>query len=318
MKKTVSGGFFSFLAIGLLLLPGCGVKNDLPDNKEVVEEKMKVAATVYPLYDLLKIVGGDEINPVLILPPGASPHTFEPTPSRIKEIQDADILFAIGAGVDSWGEKMVSNVQETTVVNLDQYVSLKPFEKETIELADESEEESEHEHATGLDPHYWLDPENFEIMAKQIAQSLGDIDPKNLYYYEDRAWKFADELALKDKEWKEKINELPKKDIVVFHNAWGYFADHFGLTIAASFEPFPGQSPSPQYLVKLQDEIKDRQIKALFAEPQLSREAITALADDLEIKVDVLDPLGGVEGRETYIDLIDFNINNIVRNLGKN
>jgi len=108
-----------------------------------------------------------------------------------------------------------------------------------------------------------------------------------------------------------KNRRFKTKNIVVFHDAWGYFADHFGLTVVGTFEPFPGQEPTPQYLKELQVAVKDYNIKALFAEPQLSQDSIKTLAKDLGVDIKVLDPTGGVEGRMSYIEMMDFNVNNV-------
>ncbi|MFH2018881.1 MAG: metal ABC transporter substrate-binding protein [bacterium] len=277
-------------------------------------EKMEVAATIFPLYDIVKIVGGEKINPILILPPGSSPHTFEVSPSQVKQMQNVKLIFSIGMGMDAWAENIAQVVNNADIINLDQYIALKPFELQGHKEEPAMEDGHSHENMDpnwDVDPHYWLDPDNARIMAIRIARHLGAIDAANKSYYESRAQDFIDDLMAKDSQWEEKINLLNKKEIVVFHDAWGYFADHFGLKIVATFEPFPGKSPSPQYLINLQNAIKTNNITALFVEPQLSKEAITALADDLKVKVDVLDPLGGIGERNSYINMIEYNVKNI-------
>ena len=85
--------------------------------------------------------------------------------------------------------------------------------------------------------------------------------------------------------------------------------------MVASFEPFPGKTPSPQYLIALQEQVKMNNINSLFIEPQLSQEAIKTLANDLEVTINILDPLGGIENRNSYIELIDFNVTSIINTL---
>ncbi len=309
-KKIVIGGIFSFLLVGTLILSGCASKQSVKETEN--GEKIKVAATIYPLYDIVKTIGGEKIDPILILPPGSSPHTYEASPAQVKEMQNVKLFFTIGAGVDVWAESIAKAVNGAKIIDLDQYVTLKPFEHQEHEHEESTTETEEHEHEHGsMDPHYWLSPDNAKIMAEQVAQRLSIIDPSNQTYYDSQTQNFINELSAKDTEWKNKISELNKKELVVFHDAWGYFANHFGLKIVATFEPFPGKTPSPQYLIDLQEKVKEHNITALFVEPQLSKEAITTLASDLKIKVDILDPLGGIDERNSYINMIDYNINNI-------
>ncbi len=303
-KKIITGGALLLSLMGVVFFSGCARRAASINVNE--EEKIKIAATIFPLYDMVRQIGGEWIEPVLILPPGSSPHTYEVTPAQVKEIQKVKLVFTIGAGVDAWAKNITEAVSGLKTVSMDQYVILKPF-------APQNHDEDHGAHETGdehgdQDPHYWLSPDNAKIMAGQIAKKLAEIDTPHKTYYETRAQDFIVRLMSKDIEWKAKINSLNKKDLVVFHDAWGYFADHFGLDIVAAFEPFPGQAPSPKYLIELQRVIREHDTRALFVEPQLSKEAITALANDLQLKVDVLDPLGGVDGRNSYIDLIDYNV----------
>lgn len=292
--------------MAIFVLSGCTPKSTVENIDGI--KKIKVAATIYPLFDIVKIVGGEKVDALLILPPGSSPHTYEASPTQIKEMQNVEIFFTIGAGVDVWAENIAKSVKDSNIIKLDQYINLKSFKHQEHE--EEHKEEHEHEHGS-LDPHYWLSPNNAKIMAEQIAQQLSLSDSSNKEYYTLQAQNFINELNNKDVEWKNKINELEKKEIVVFHDAWGYFVDHFGLEVVATFEPFPGKTPSPQYMIELQKEVKEHNITALFIEPQLSKEAVTTLANDLKIKIGVLDPLGGIGERNSYINMIDYNIENI-------
>ena len=115
--------------------------------------------------------------------------------------------------------------------------------------------------------------------------------------------------------WKEKLSDISSKNIVTFHDAFGYFADHFGLQIVATFEPFPGKEPTPSYLQALQEEITERQITTLFIEPQLSAAALQQFADDNNLTIGTLDPLGGTDERLSYIDMMHYNVKSIAEAL---
>ena len=291
---------------GGVFLTGCAnTKNE--NYSKIEEEKVKIAATIFPLYDIVKQVGGNKINPILILPPDASPHTFGISPAQIKKLQNTKLVFSIGGGVDNWLNNITNAIPNTNTFDLSTQIKLTRFDNNsTNHKPDKDAEET-----SGYDPHYWLNPKNVIIMANSIAKQLSNLDSNNTSYYVLQAKNFTEKLSKKDKEWKEKMSSLNNKDILVFHDAWGYFADHFNLKIVGTFEPFPGKEPSPQYLKELQETIKVTNIKTLFVEPQLSQASITTLAKDLNVKINILDPLGGVSNRDNYIDLIDFNINNI-------
>ncbi len=304
MKKYVFLGSFLFFSLALFV-SGCA-KNNLV--KENLDQKIKVAATIFPLYDIVQSIAQDKIETKLILPPGSSPHTFEVSPQQVKNIQGTKVFFIIGQGVDSWVQGLFQNTDNAEIFSVDKNIHLQEFEHEDV---DESESSDEYEHK-GVDPHYWLSPENAVIITQDVLSKLVEIDPENQTYYEKNAFDFINQLQGRSVGWKEKIKNLDNKELVVFHDAWGYFSKYFDLEILATFEPFPGKIPSPKYLANLQNSIKIHNTKALFVEPQLSFETVRALSEDLGINIAVLDPLGGTEGRNGYISLIDFNIESII------
>lgn len=268
-------------------------------------DKIEVATTIFPLYDIVKIVGGEKVDVKLVLAPGASPHTFEVTPGQVKDFQSVQVFFTIGHGIDDWTNDIATSVDGAEVFAVDENISLMPFEHK----------EGESEHEGSEDPHYWLSPNNAEQISKNVAEKLSLMDPENADYYKNNSDNFLNQLEMKEKQWQEKIAVLDKRDIVVFHNAWGYFAKEFVFNVVTSFEPFPGKSPSPQYLADFQNEVMQSNIKTLFVEPQFSENSISTLAKDLGVSIEVIDPIGGVSGRESYIDLIDFNVNVIYKAL---
>jgi zinc transport system substrate-binding protein len=152
-------------------------------------------------------------------------------------------------------------------------------------------------------------------MIDAISEELAALSPEHAEDFVARASALKEQLREKDVEWQAAINALPTKDIVTFHDAFMYFADDFGLTVIATFEPFPGKEPTAKYLQNLQAEIAAAGIADLFLEPQLSADAIESFARDNKIDLGVLDPIGGVPGRDSYISLIDYNVDQIVQSL---
>lgn len=286
-------------------------KNDTVQT--IDESKIKVLATIFPVYDLVREVGKDKIEAVLLVPPGASPHTFEMTPSLVKNTEGASLFFAVGAGLDEWSSSMINNLQTEGFqkIELDEFVTLRPFEEDADHThEDEEGVEEKHEHGD-YDPHYWLTPVNAKIMALKISEELSKIDGQNTEFYKNNAENFVKALDIKSLEWQNKIAGLSNKNLVVFHDAWGYFAEYFGLKVVATLEPFPGKAPSPKYILEVKEKINEHTVKAIFIEPQLFGETIKTFATDLNLDLGVMDPLGGKDGRNSYIELIEYNINEV-------
>jgi zinc transport system substrate-binding protein len=285
--------------------------------------KLSAVATTFPIYDILRTVGGDQVDSSLLLAPGASPHSFELSPQKAKSLSDANLFIYNGLGLDSWASSMsLANTSKGAEVrrelDLSSHVNLLRFsDKEAVEVSEDDSQSHQEAHGReeDIDPHYWLDPINASLMAEAIAQELGELDPVNKDYYLNNASLFGRDLATKLTTWQSQINQLPSNKIIVFHDAWFYFANRFGIEIVGALEPFPGKSPSPKYLDQVSNLIKDNNISVLFIEPQLAPDLARALAQNLVSDIAILDPLGGVEGRESYIELIDYSINTLVSSL---
>ena len=314
MKKFLLS-LIALFALGSII--GCTASSTPTTITENKTQKPHIAATLFPVYDIAKNVAGDAADVELILAPGASPHTFDASPSDLTKLQSITRIFAIGQGIDSWSFGIADNIPGAEIIELDKNINL----KESTEHEDEDEYEGKAEHEEEadehgeLDPHYWLDPNNAMIMANTIADELGTLDPTNAEQYRQNADNFTKMLQNEDVTWKTTINALPEKNIITFHDGFFYFADHFGLNVVTTFEPFPGKEPTPSYLQELEKEIKENNIRVLFTEPQLHGASLKQFAKDHDISVSVLDPLGGVDGRQSYSELINTNVQTIVEAL---
>lgn len=326
-KLILSLLIISLIIGSLFMLSACRRSEIVNEN-----DKLKVAASIFPIYDIVRQVAGEQVEVLLVLPPGASPHTFDISPALLRQLQDSQAFFMVGANLDSWLNDLSQSVPGAKLVDLSEYADLLPVgqsisDKNLDDYQDEySKDHDEDDHDLGnnkdpltddhghdydFDPHYWLSPINGRLLALAIAEELSLLDPDNQVYYQERAINFINQLETLDKEWQIQLADLAKREIIVFHDAWNYFANHFKINIVASFEPFPGKSPSPQYLVKLQETIKYHQVTSLFIEPQLSTESLSTIANDLGVEIYLLDPIGGLEDRSDYFSLLDFNVQSL-------
>jgi zinc transport system substrate-binding protein len=263
------------------------------------EKKLRVLATIFPLYDLLKNVSGDKVDLKVIVAPGASPHFFEIKAKEMQALQNADAIFAIGQGLDDWVLAIARAKPQVEIYNVDENVSLKSF-------PDGSK-----------DPHYWLSFKNAEIMVESIEKALSKKDPKNRDFYASNAHAYKELLRKSYAELKLKLMTDAGASIMTFHDAWYYFADDFSLRIAGSFEPAAGEEPSARYVAKLIENIKKDKVSAIFIEPQISRSSIESFARDNSLNIGELDPIGGTKGRESFIELMTFNVNAVKESLEK-
>jgi len=297
-----SNFIIAILVIMAVIIIGVLLSTD--KNKYSTTNELKVAATTFPIYDITRNVTGDKVKVISIVPSGASPHTYEVTPEQVKELWDTKIVFKIGQGVDDWTDDLSSSISKIQIVTLDNNVSFKKFEE------NKDKEKDKHSHGE-YDPHYWLSINNAKIIAHNIADELTKLDPNNADYYQKNLEQYKEKLSELKKSAVEKLKELKNRKLVTTHNAWSYFADEFDLEIVGTFQPSPGQEPTPQQLTELQNLISENNVKALFSEPQLSNEIIKPFADDTGLNVYILDPLGGINNRQSYIELIKYNVDTI-------
>jgi len=277
-------------------------------------EKVRAVATIFPIYDILREVGGDRIDATLLLTPGASPHNFEASPKDIKELDKTNLFLFAGAGVDFWANDLVKdNVNQGRAdyiaIDMSSIVELRPFSNVKSDEGEDSDKEG------AFDPHFWLSPKNAPLIANEIVYHLSMLDPNNKDYYQQNAENFITKLNEKTVQWQENINTLENKKMIVFHDAWFYFADYFGLEVIAAFEPIAGKSPSPKYLQSILNEIEKNKVDVLFIEPQLDPKIALAMAQGIVNNFVILDPLGGLDERNSYIDLIDYNVKTIIKAL---
>ena len=286
---AASGVILVLVIVGYVFV----LKNTITTRtKSEDNEKLVIAATIFPLYDLARQVAGDDAKAILVLPPGASPHTFEPLPTIVRQLESADVLFVVGLGLDDWATGLVG--PDTTIIRIG------PDENNGLRCKD------------GIcDPHFWMSPKIATLMADGIRATLMNTDRAHLAEYDERGRTLMTSVATLDTEIKTTLASVSNRHILTFHDAFEYFANDYDLDIVGTFEPSPGREPSAQDLARLNKLVREFNIKTVYTEPQSSSAGIQAFISDLNLDVRALDDLGGVPGRETYQDLIRYNANTI-------
>jgi ABC-type Zn uptake system ZnuABC Zn-binding protein ZnuA len=278
------------------------------ETSQETSPRLKIAATIFPLYDLVRQVAGPSAEVVLLVPPGASPHTFAVRPGTIRSLTGSAAIFAIGHGLDDWAARLAQDVGVARTIVVDTHIPLHGWTGAAHEHASPTGHES---HSGAADPHYWLAIPNAIRMVQAIADALGHLDPATREDYVQRATAYQQQLYDVDRDLRRLLAGLPQRDIATFHPAFGYFAEAYDLRIVATFEPSPGQEPTPRQVRAFLQRIKTHHVHVLFIEPQLPQAPLSGLARDLGISLQELDPVGGVQGRNSYIALLRFNATQI-------
>ncbi|NPV58840.1 MAG: zinc ABC transporter substrate-binding protein [Actinobacteria bacterium] len=304
-RKTRSRPLGAALAVSVSLLlavaaGGCGGARDADSGG-----KVKVAASIPPLADFAKQVGGDRVEVELLVPAGASPHTYEPTSGQMKFLSEARLLILNGLELEAWATDILNKVGNSGLTKVETAAAIPegdliPAAGEEHEREDEGQEGEEHHHGI-YDPHVWLDPRLAVHQVQAIRDALIETDPEHKQEYWDNASAFIEELEELDAWISEQVGAFTHRKFVAFHSSWAYFAARYGLEMVGVVEELPGKEPSAADVAGLVDDIQREGVKVVFAEPQFSPRAAEAVAEASggEVKVAILDPLGNPEDPET-------------------
>lgn len=234
----------------------------------VAAAKVRVAASLNDFASIANSVGGAEVEVFAIARPTSDAHRVEALPSYMVKVSRAQVFLEVGLGLDQWADAIIdgSRNPKLTVVDCSKGVHVLevPTGRVDASMGDV--------HPNG-NPHYWLDPRNGGEIARNVADALSKADPAHAVQFHERAEAFAKEADAAWKQGKAKADALPVKEVFTYHRSWTYFADAFGLKVAATVEPVPGIPPTARHLAELLQIAKSRQVKLLIQEPYFSRDA---------------------------------------------
>jgi ABC-type Zn uptake system ZnuABC Zn-binding protein ZnuA len=267
-------------------------------------------ASLHPVALLLGELAGERWRIQTLVPPGASPHAFEPRARDVASIGEARIFVRVGAGIDDWTLALLAAAPDPpAVLALMQSPGLSPLA-------------SAHRHAgepAAPDPHVWLDPIRVrDALAPALAAELARLDPDGAAFYAARRADFARRLTALDAELAALLAPAPGRGFVAFHPAWRYFAARYGLEEIGVLEDNAGEEPTPRALARLVDASRRAGVGAILVEPQLpTRVAATVAAEFGGVTVQV-DPLGDPSdpARADYAALLRWNARAFARALG--
>lgn len=249
-------------------------------KKENGDSKEIISVAIVPEIEFVKAVAGDDFEIVTMVPPGASPENYEPTPLEKEKFEKSKIYFSMGVPTEE--NNILPNISENTkLVKLDEEVR-KYYEDLTFENG-------------GRDPHIWLSPKRVQVMMTKIAESLSELKPENKEKYEENANKYIEELENVSSEINEILKNKENKKFVVYHPAFAYLADEFGLEMYALEEE--GKEATAQSLQEKIDLAKEEGIKYIFYQAEIDSTQARAYAEEIGGQTMMLSPLA-----ENYIE----------------
>jgi len=258
------------------------------------DSPLPVVASILPLADFARQVGGDRVSVETLIPPGASPHTYELTPAQLQAVSRARVLVLNGVGLEYWTDKVVSAANTPDLV--------------VVITSEELDIIASDEHKAGGNPHVWLSPLNAIHQVEMIRDALIQADLAGADAYRANADRYIGELRALDRDIREAVATFSSRKFIAFHAAWVYFARDYGLEQAAVVETTPGKEPSPAEIAEIVKTARAIGAKAIFAEPQFSSKAAEVIAEESEAQVLFLNPLGQPPDYR-YIDLMRYNLN---------
>lgn len=275
------------------------------------QEPLTIATSMPVLQDIVANIAGDAATVFSIMPTNADPHTWEPTPEDMVRLSEADAFIFNGADL----EPFVETGGWRGTVEDNHIPEFQVTEHVDLITIDEVIDHGDHEHhLEGGDPHIWLDPLTIVQAVPAIATFLDELDTVNAETFAANAEAYVSELEALHAELEETLGVIPeeRRKLLVFHDAWRYFAARYEFEVIGIVLENPDAEVSAQEMVHLLDVIDDHDVNAVFAEPQFNTSVLNLLADEGDIKIVTLLTDSFTEDVETYIDLMRFNRDQLV------
>ena len=294
--------------VAVALSAGCGSRPRAATSEGRGPHKVKVVTTLFPLYDMARSVGADNADVSLLLPPGAEAHSFEPKPSDIVKVGEADVFVYTGKFMEPWAADVVKAAAGRNLVVVD-------ASRGTRMIPGVFHDEDEP--PGSLDPHIWLDFDNAQQMVRNIAGALEKKDSTNRSLYERRADEYCRQLMQLDSVYRTTLAACRHREIVYGgHYAFGYMAARYGLKYFAAQGVSPDAEPTAQDLAKLVEQIRRDSVKYVFYEELTSPKIAQTIARETDARLLLLNAAHNVtrdqlERGVTFFDILRADLENL-------
>ncbi|AZZ79216.1 MULTISPECIES: zinc ABC transporter substrate-binding protein [Pseudomonas] len=258
------------------------------------QAEVKVLTSIKPLQLIAAAVQDGVAIPEVLLPPGASPHNYALRPSDVRKVQSVDLLYWIGPDMEGFLPRVLNGRTLPSVAVQDlPGMKLRRFAEDSHSHAEDADEH-DHDHRPGtLDAHLWLSPVNARVIADKMAADLSTADPANAERYQKNAKAFDERLDALDQRLKKRLASVEGKPYFVFHEAFDYFEEAYGLKHAGVFSVAAEVQPGAQHVAAMRKRLQEVGKTCVFSEPPLRPRLAETLVAGLPVKLAELDALGG-------------------------
>jgi zinc transport system substrate-binding protein len=295
---------FGILACLLLGIPACRQESA---TTQPAGDRISVFVSIPPQRYFVQRIGGQRVAVTVLVPPGQSHHTYEPTPKQVVSMSNAQVFFRIGVPFEkNVVAKIGQAVKKLHIVDTSEGITMRPMDAECTEeheapgnspvpgTQEAGHEDHQHEHGE-LDPHTWMDPRLVKQQAAVICKELSALAPAHAAEFQANLEAFQIELDNIDARIRKALKPVEGREFFVFHPGFGYFADAYGLKQVAV--ETGGKQPSAKHLEELIAKAKKSGVRLIFVQPQFTRQSAEAVAQAIGGAVVVMDPLA-----ENYLE----------------
>ncbi len=308
MRKVIKYLSLFLCAVLLFCFAACG-QGDTDTNEN---SKISVVCTLFPQYDFVREIAGDKAEITLLLTPGTDSHSYDPSPTDMVKINKCDLFIYTGETMEAWAGNIVSSLGESVrVLSLPEPGLLAEHNNNYSSHVEES-----HDHSA--DPHIWTSPVNAMEIVRLISTKLCEIDPGNKSFYKTNEQIYITKLETLDGKLRAAVNSAEHKTVVMCDRfAMLYFCEEYGLDYIAAFDSCTSNTePSPAVIVKIVNEVKNKNIPAVFCAELSNRKVANTVAEQTGVKVLELHSCHNLSADdfnagETYLSLMERNLTNL-------
>lgn len=299
-----------------ILLGGCSQTA----SRQLDPHKLNVVASFYPLYDFATKIGGDHVHAVNLVPAGVEPHDWSPKSRDLQLLGQAQVFAYEGIGFEGWVDNALKTLKTGGPVVVEAGKGVPLLQATEDDGHDVKNTDGHAAEMPGADPHIWLSPANAKIIGENLKQAFIQADPAHKQDYEANYSSFAAKLDALDGKYKQQLSAVKQKRLVVSHQAFGYLCRDYGLEQMPIMGLAPDAEPTAQEMKKINDFIKQNNVKTIFFEELVSDKLAKTLAKDAGVGTMVLNPLEGLteeqqKAGQDYFTVMETNLQHLVQAL---